>query len=920
MAYDGTFNSGKLAPMDYWFAGFIRLTNPPEVPRKDGETIEYSTGLYKGATQLKIHVVPNYVSKIGNGCFEGCTNLKKILVGDASEPVALSNVGAKAFDGCTSLENFVITGATNSATFDEDAFIGAGGSNPINSAPLIVADVNGESAASAQKVGIRHYTFTKVTGRTQISELNNNYYYFLMNGVNTNKNLIGTKEGASVDCVIDLHGNSINRSQDSSVAGGQVIIVRPKGHLRIDDTSTLDTANVGQIKGGFQAGDATEHNNSLGGGLYVCGKLDFVNGCICNNKARLGAAIGIENSEVADSEGMVNIYSGLIKGNESKSQNNQTYYGGGAIIARNNSFLNIYGGNITENLTATAYGGAIYGMASSNVNIMSGSITNNKVTTNNGQTVSDIYCCASIKGHVSRSGSEDSGRPCRAFINESLTGYKLQDGFGVQKCSIDANGFATVSGAATTGKIETLYIPNQLGSIKVKGIKASAYSGQTSLRKVVLEKPLVSNYSVGNSAFSGCTYLENFVVRTAEDSGIVYGTKVFENSGLRMGYAQASTVAGAQNSTEGAPFVVAGGVKEIEEGYKAKEEGSGGKSTTGGIGIYYYSEIAKGARASRTSAIQLGDDTRNYYYYLAGDQVANASDNAQVFYVVKGNVVIDLAGRTVNRNLESGKSDGPQAIQCGVNDITKGTSMTRIDNTAALNASCKNESYGKITGGFNTSNTGGGIYCYDQLALVNCCITGNKAVYGGGVCMTPRKNGSMLIDNCPMPVLYMYNNAIIYKNMAYSTSANTNGGGICMRYYSYLFMYGGKVIGNTSQTTANASARGGGIALITQWSSCQVAADDETQYTRAIMRMFGSAQVGALSSDNTDEMNSAPNIGAGIFAYTTNDPTPKKHTGVGYYSYVCQHGGYVLYNKLGNANGGLGSNNIDANRYRCMES
>lgn len=81
------------------------------------------------------------------------------------------------------------------------------------------------------------------------------------------------------------------------------------------------------------------------------------------------------------------------------------------------------------------------------------------------------------------------------------------------------------------------------------------------------------------------------------------------------------------------------------------------------------------------------------------------------------NIIIDLNGYTINRNLKYGMSNGYVIY------VNTGAKVTIKDSKGT----------GKITGGYNTSN-GGGIYFFgSSLTLQSGIITGNKANIGAGV-------------------------------------------------------------------------------------------------------------------------------------------------------------------------------------------
>ncbi|MCQ2198831.1 MAG: leucine-rich repeat domain-containing protein, partial [Paludibacteraceae bacterium] len=95
------------------FSGCTSLTSV-EIPNS---VTEIGAEAFSGCTSLTSIVIPESVTKIGNGAFSGCTSLTSIEI-----PESVAEIGEEAFSGCTSLTSIEIP---NSVTkIGEEAFSG----------------------------------------------------------------------------------------------------------------------------------------------------------------------------------------------------------------------------------------------------------------------------------------------------------------------------------------------------------------------------------------------------------------------------------------------------------------------------------------------------------------------------------------------------------------------------------------------------------------------------------------------------------------------------------------------------------------------------------------------------------------------------------------------------------------------------
>ena len=159
--------------------------------------------------------------------------------------------------------------------------------------------------------------------------------------------------------------------------------------------------------------------------------------------------------------------------------------------------------------------------------------------------------------------------------------------------------------------------------------------------------------------------------------------------------------------------------------------------------------------------------------------------NGRIYIPKKANVILDINGKTINRNLTSSNANGSVIYVHGnLRIIDSGFASNTIydlDDAMALNLKS-----GQITGGYSTY--GGGIYIDGgKFYMYQSAIFLNKATDAAGVFVT--NSGEVNIYD-----------GIILKNIASRT-----GGGICSLNNSKINVYGGHLFQNT------ATHSGGGI-------------------------------------------------------------------------------------------------------------
>jgi predicted outer membrane repeat protein len=206
-----------------------------------------------------------------------------------------------------------------------------------------------------------------------------------------------------------------------------------------------------------------------------------------------------------------------------------------------------------------------------------------------------------------------------------------------------------------------------------------------------------------------------------------------------------------------------------------------------------------------------------------------------------------------------------------------------------------------ITGGHPTADIGGGVYAAGgTLQIVNCHITGNSAIYGGGIFLdnaasSLEVSGSLIdlnssanhgggifaaggaeLDNTQLASntaawhgggLHVQNGATVLTGGTYTNNHATNGNGGAVNVNNNLSITGSQFSGNTS---------GGQGGAVTQWNAPSTVTINEATFSNnTAYNMGGGAYVaGALTLTKTtftankaDTLSSGSNVhGGGLYA------------------------------------------------------
>ena len=185
---------------------------------------------------------------------------------------------------------------------------------------------------------------------------------------------------------------------------------------------------------------------------------------------------------------------------------------------------------------------------------------------------------------------------------------------------------------------------------------------------------------------------------------------------------------------------------------------------------------------------------------LKQDIIRTGTDTNNFLEVPSGvTVTLDLNGHTINRALTAATAYGY---------------VIKVSGTLTINDS-SNPSTGSITGGWNNSGYGGGIYINNntnaRLTLNNGAITGNKVEKASG----EAKGGCIYVGQNS---IFTMNGGSITGNSVI-TSTQALGGGVYIHAYGSGYgtfnMNGGTITGNniTGATNSDYTVQGGGVYI-----------------------------------------------------------------------------------------------------------
>ena len=218
------------------------------------------------------------------------------------------------------------------------------------------------------------------------------------------------------------------------------------------------------------------------------------------------------------------------------------------------------------------------------------------------------------------------------------------------------------------------------------------------------------------------------------------------------------------------------------------------------------------------------DEEEGYFIIrLSNDVTATETDSALTFSDVGDDVILDLNGHTINRNLSAAAA------------ADNGNVLTVESGTLILSDS---EGGGSITGGNNTAS-GGGVVVNDGKLFADVGITGNKSQYdGGGVYVN---GGSFTLEGGSVT----------------DNTAKYDGGGIAVDSGSVTLLSG-----NINNNTAYDNSKGINLrsngALILSGSSASIVTDNIYLPSNKTITIYGSPVAGSVIHVWSENM---PSIG-----------------------------------------------------------
>ena len=484
-------------------------------------------------------------------------------------------------------------------------------------------------------------------------------------------------------------------------------------------------------------------SNQYGGGIYMTGGALALSGVtVTGNSSGYGGGIRVQDGT-------------LTLGAGSSVTGNTASDNGGGIYVESDGVLVMDGGSVTDN-TASDNGGGIYAKGYGEVRFSGGSISGNKADMGGGIYVegnsrSLVMSGGSVTGNtasllgggIQLNGSDFqlSGGSISGNIVENSNNVKYKDIYTEGRFSLTLSG----NSAITVG---SFYLPAGK-TITLNGAPSAGSSVHVTVQQaptadapvVIAEQQTEGDYS----AWLDCLVIDN----RPEDTELAY-----EDNRIILRYRSGGVNSWAKLQTA----LNDGGVWDSEE--------------------------------------------QKYIIRLEDTIAAEAGDTALTFGYTGHNVVLDLCGHAIDRDLSEAAADG------NVLTVNDGTLILRDSGNG-----------GSITGGYNTAEGGGVRVLGGSFTMESGSITGNHAaengggVYANGIVTLEGGSitGNHAAENGGGIYNYMFSNETLYISGSVNVSDNTaggNGGGI------YLYGSGPLRMSDDVSVAGNtAGGNGGGIYM-----------------------------------------------------------------------------------------------------------
>lgn len=236
---------------------------------------DISSNAFKGNTEIKAVVLSDFITKIPDNAFEGCTSLIGVIGG------AVTEIGSKAFNGCTAIEDCVVT--------DKITKLGARafeGANRLlvkaSSAEVIESAIN----SGANKIVLHLNALTNGADDLEGRTLNipEGTEYFEFNGYGnafTNLTLVSGADETVISKASFVSNSAIPIQLSSSQVAFDQVSVNAYGIAMVMSAEETSVGLRGTVNANSENGNAAlcknitlyEMNSNIDGKLVVTGKL-----------------------------------------------------------------------------------------------------------------------------------------------------------------------------------------------------------------------------------------------------------------------------------------------------------------------------------------------------------------------------------------------------------------------------------------------------------------------------------------------------------------------------------------------------------------------------------------------------------------------------------------------------------------------